>query len=75
MLMGSRECNEYISEFLSTIDYVLIRPISIARFLLTVCKLGGAILLAPGCMRVTNKHIPALYPYRLQGLISAHHKS
>ena len=56
MLMGSRECNEYVSEFLSTIDYVLVRSISIARFLLIVCKLGGAIPLAPGCTRVTNKH-------------------
>ena len=27
---SSRECNEYVSEFLSTIDYVLVRPISIA---------------------------------------------
>jgi len=65
MVMDSRECNEYVSEFLSTIDYVLVRPISIARFLLTVCKLGGAILIAPGCTRVTNKHMPALYPYWL----------
>ena len=24
MLMGSRECSEYVSEFLSTIDYVLV---------------------------------------------------
>ena len=23
-LMGSRECNEYVSKFLSTIDYVLV---------------------------------------------------
>jgi len=65
MLMGSRECNEYVSEFLSTIDYVFIRPISIARFLLTVCKLRGMIPLAPACTRVTNKHIPALKPYWL----------
>ena len=65
MLMGSWECNEHVSKFLSTIDYVLVRPISIARFLLTVCKLGGAIPLAPGCMCVNNKHMPALYPYRL----------
>ena len=65
MLMGSQECNEYVSEFLSIIDYVLVRPISIARFLLTVCKLGGTIPFAPGCTRVTNKHIPALYPYWL----------
>ena len=65
MLMGSRECSEYVSEFLSTIDYVLVRSISIARFLLIVCKLGGMIPLAPGCMRVTNKHMPALYPYCL----------
>ena len=70
MLMGSQECNEYVSKFLSTIDYVLVQPISIARFLLTVCKLGGVIPLAPGCMRITNKHMPALYPYRLWGLIS-----
>ena len=63
MLMGSRECNEYVSKFLSTIDYVLVRPISIARFVQMVCKLGGAIPLAPGCTCVTNKHIPALYPY------------
>ena len=65
MLMGPQECNEYGSKFLSTIDYVLVRPISVAPFLLTVCKLGGAIPLAPGCMSVTNKHMPALYPYRL----------
>ena len=65
MLMGSRECNEYVSEFLSTIDYVLVRPISIARFLLTVCKLDGTIPLAPVCTHITNKHIPALYPYWL----------
>ena len=71
MLMGSQECNEYVSEFLSTIDYVLVRPISIAQFLLTVCKLGGAIPLAPGTTRVTKKHMPALYPYRLYGLIAA----
>ena len=38
MLMGSRECNEYVSKFLSTLDYVLVRPISIAQFLLTVCR-------------------------------------
>ena len=24
VLMGSRECNEYVSEFLSTTDYVLV---------------------------------------------------
>ena len=24
MLMGSQECNEYVSEFLSTTDYVLV---------------------------------------------------
>ena len=30
MLMGSWERNEYVSKFLSTIDYVLVRPISIA---------------------------------------------
>ena len=30
MLMGSQECNEYVSKFLSTIDYVLVQPISIA---------------------------------------------
>ena len=65
MLMGSQECNEYVSEFLSIIDYVLVRPISIAQFLLTGCKLGEAIPLAPGCMHVTNKHMPALYRYRL----------
>jgi len=65
MLMGSQERSEYVSEFLSTIDYVLAQPISIARFLLTVCKLGGTIPLAPGCTRVTNKHIPALYTYWL----------
>ena len=71
MLMGSRECNEYVSEFLSTIAYVLVSPISIAQFLRTVCKLGETIPLAPGCTRVTNKHMPALYPYRLWGLIAA----
>ena len=65
MLMGSQERSEYVSEFLSTTDYVLAQPISTARFLLTVCKLGGTIPLAPGCTRVTNKHIPALYPYWL----------
>ena len=65
MLTGSRECNECVSEFLSTIDYVLVRPISIAQFLLTVCKLGGAISLAPGCTRIINKHMPTLYPYWL----------
>ena len=36
-----------------------------------MCKLGGTIPLAPGCTRVTNKHMPALYPYWLLGLISA----
>ena len=71
MLMGSQERSEYVSEFLSTIDYVLIRPMSIARFLLTVCKVGGAIPLAPGSTRVTKKHMPALYPYWLYGLIAA----
>jgi len=65
MLMGSQECSECVSKFLSTIDYVSVRPISIARFLLTVCKLGGTVPLAPGCTRVTNKYIPALYPYWL----------
>ena len=65
MLMGSQECNEYLSKFLSTVDYVLVQLISIAQFLLTVCKLGGAIPLAPGCMLVTNKHMPALCPYWL----------
>ena len=65
MLMGSRECSEYVSEFLSTTDYVLAQLISIARFLRTVCKLGGTIPLAPGCTCVTSKHILALYPYRL----------
>ena len=30
MLMGSQECNEYVSELLSTIGYVLVQPISIA---------------------------------------------
>ena len=63
MVMDSRECNEYVSEFLSTIDYVLVRPISIARFLLTVCKLGGTIPLAPGCTCVPHRHTPSLYPY------------
>ena len=62
MLMGSRECNEYVSKFLSTTDYVLVRRISIERFLLTVCKLGGVVPLAPGYTRVTNKHMPTLYP-------------
>ena len=70
MLMGSRECSEYVSKFLSTTDYELVQPISIARFLLMVCKLGGVIPLAPGCTRVTKKHRPALYPSRLEGLIS-----
>ena len=65
MLMGSQECNENVSKFLSTFDYVLVRPISIARFLLTMCKLGGVIPLAPECTCVTNKLMPALYPYRL----------
>ena len=71
MLMGSRECSEYVSESLSTTDYVIVRPISIAQFLLTLCKLGGAIPLAPGSTRATKKHMPALYPYRLYGLIVA----
>ena len=71
MLMGSQECSEYVSEFLSTTEDGLVRPVSIAPFLLTVRKLGGAIPLAPGCTRVTNKHMPALYPYRLWGLIAA----
>jgi len=71
MLMGSPERSEYGSEFLSTTDYVLVQPISIARFLLMVCKLAGTIPLAPGGTRVTNKHMPALYPYRLWGLIAA----
>ena len=65
MLMGSQECNEYVSEFLSTIDYVSVQPISVACFFLTVCKLGGAIPLAPGRMCIAKKIIPALYPYRL----------
>ena len=65
VLMGSQECNEYVSKFLSTIDYVLVRPISIAQFLLMVCKIGGTIPLAPGCTRITNKYMPALYPYCL----------
>ena len=30
--MGSQEWNEYVSEFLETIDYVLVQPISVARF-------------------------------------------
>jgi len=46
MLIGSWECNEYVSEFLTAIDYVLVQPISVARFFLMVCKLGGAIPLA-----------------------------
>ena len=71
MVMGSQGHSEYVSEFLSTIGYVLVWRISIARFLLVVCKVGGAIPLAPGCTHNTNKHIPALYPYWLQGLISA----
>ena len=71
MLMDSQKHNENVSKFLSTTDYVLVRPISIARFLRTVCKLGGAIPLAPGYTHVTNKHMPALYPYRIYGLISA----
>ena len=62
MLMSSQEFSEYVSEFLSTTDYVLVSPISIARFLRTVCKLGGTIPLAPGSTRVTKKHMPALYP-------------
>jgi len=65
MLMGSQERNEYVSQFQSTTGYVLVRPISIPRFLLTMCKLGGTIPLAPACTHVTNKHIPALYPYWL----------
>jgi len=65
VLMDSRECNAYVSEFLSTTDYVLVQPISVAHVLLTACKLGGAIPLAPGHMRIANKNIPALYPYRL----------
>ena len=65
MLMGSQECNEYVSEFLSTVDYLSVQPIAVAHFFLTVCKLGGAIPLASGCTHVTNKHIPALYPYWL----------
>jgi len=55
MLMGSQECNEYVSEFLSTIDYVLVQPISVACFFLTACKLGGAIPLPPGHMCIINK--------------------
>jgi len=65
MLMGSWGCNEYVSKFLSTIDYVLVQPISVACFFLTTCKLGGVIPLAPGHMRITNKSISSLYPYRL----------
>jgi len=65
MLMGSRECNEYVSEFLTTIDYVLVQPISVACFFLMVCKLGGVIPLGLGHMRIANKNIPALYPYSL----------
>ena len=30
MLMGSRECNECVSKFLSTVDYVLVRSVPIA---------------------------------------------
>ena len=63
--MGSRESNEYVSEFLSTVDYLSVQPIAVAHFFLTVCKLGGAIPLAPGRMQIANKNIPALYPYRL----------
>ena len=70
MLMGSRECYECVSEFLSTVDYVLVRSVSIARLLLMGCKFSVAIPLAPGCTRVTKKHRPALYPSRLEGLIS-----
>ena len=38
-LMGSRESNEYVSEFLSTVDYLSVQPIAVAHFFLTVCKL------------------------------------
>jgi len=41
--MDSWECNEYISKFLSTTDYVLLQPISVASFFLMVFKLGGVI--------------------------------
>ncbi len=71
MLMAFQECNEYVFKLLSIVDYVLVQTISIAQFLLTVRKLGGAIPLAPGCTRVTTKDVHAIYPYRLQGLISA----
>jgi len=64
MLMGSRESNEYVSEFPSTIDYVLVQPIRVARFFPTVCKSGVEIPLAPN-LHIAKKTIPALYPYRL----------
>ena len=54
--MGSRECNEYVSKFLETIDYVLVQPISVARFFLSVCKLGGAIPLAPAVCTTLIEH-------------------
>ena len=38
MLMGSGEWSEYGSEFLSTTEDGLVRPVSIAPFLLTLCR-------------------------------------
>ena len=56
MLMDYQECNEYVFEFLSNTDYVLVQPISEARFFLMVCKLEGAIPLAPNVCTVLIKH-------------------
>ena len=38
MLMGSGEWSEYGSEFLSTTEDVLVRPVSIVPCLLTLCR-------------------------------------
>ena len=39
-----------------TIDYVLVLPISVPSFCPMVCKLGGAIPLAPGVCTALIKH-------------------
>lgn len=73
MLIDSQKSNECVSKFQETIHYVLVQPISVPRFCPTVCKLGGAVPLAPGHMRITNKCTCSISLFRLWGLISAHH--
>ena len=56
ILMCSWECNEYVSKFLSTIDFLLVQHISVAHFFLMVYKLGGAIPFAPSVCAALIKH-------------------